>query len=727
GSVRLWDLETGEMLKRLDGHEGIVIRVAFSPDGRTALSTSLDHTIIWWDLDSGEIIHRFAGYYANDAGGIKFLNNRQAVAAAPSGSTYILDLDSNWLLEHWPGKHQAPINGLAISHDGTIAVSAAGAGEAHLPQDNTLIVWDYQTGESLQQLVGHEDPVLTVAFLPDDTQLLSGDRGGKLILWDLQTGKPVREYVENNSSAVALAVSSDGKYAAVATQAGQVVYWHLQSGLALRRFTGAMTPIRMTDVAFTVDDQHVLAASADNTVLIWDVKSGEQLMRLTGFHGGVGSPFTTQYSMEDQLISRMAVGSDGRTILTVGAYDRVLLWDLQTGQAIRSFVGHRDFATDAAMSSDGRRALTSDGGKALILWDVATGDPIRQHRISNTYTPFGIVNENTNQVAIHPSGQTALTSEPDGSILKWQLADPSPMELMDWLAANRELRELTCLERRTFQIEPLCVDGVAGETTAGLLTAVRHSLQTLVIPTQETAEAPQPAFQLPAQPPRPTRVAQLGENRGELVANDFDVWTYDGKAGELLTLRMVADNPANDPTIPFDGRRAAGVLDPFLFVIAPDSTKLAMGDDDLTTDGTRLSDAFLNAVLLPEDGQYRIEARSFLDDGEGGYTLLIESGAVTVDVDILRDYEGVYLEGPWEFDIVVHVEDGTLYLDTLQTGTSDKLIPLSDNEFVMAGDGSIFVFVRNEAGVVTRYEIWPAAIHPVSGHWYPAEKVGELP
>jgi WD40 repeat protein len=60
GTVAVWDLDTGEFVRTLAGHQGAVTSVAVSTDGRLAVSASYDDTVAVWDLDTGELLARIA-------------------------------------------------------------------------------------------------------------------------------------------------------------------------------------------------------------------------------------------------------------------------------------------------------------------------------------------------------------------------------------------------------------------------------------------------------------------------------------------------------------------------------------------------------------------------------------------------------------------------------------------------------------------------------------------
>ncbi|MBN1202082.1 MAG: hypothetical protein JXJ20_09520 [Anaerolineae bacterium] len=129
---------------------------------------------------------------------------------------------------------------------------------------------------------------------------------------------------------------------------------------------------------------------------------------------------------------------------------------------------------------------------------------------------------------------------------------------------------------------------------------------------------------------------EMGDNPGELVAGVADVWTYDGEAGEVLDIRVMADNPAGRTT--HEQRLEYGLLDTLLVVRAPDGSLLAANDD------TGIStDSHIRDLVLPVDGIYHIEVRSWESQYAGTYTLLVRAG----DRNRAPGYEKiVWFDGP---------------------------------------------------------------------------------
>ena len=116
------------------GHTAQVETVAFSPDGLTLASGSLDRTIKLWDVASGQEITTLSGH------------------------------------GHW-------VWSVAFSPDGATLASAS--------FDDTAKLWDLATGQEKASLLGHTDLVLALAYSPDGTMLASAGFGGAIKLWDV--------------------------------------------------------------------------------------------------------------------------------------------------------------------------------------------------------------------------------------------------------------------------------------------------------------------------------------------------------------------------------------------------------------------------------------------------------------------------------------------------------------------------------------------------------------
>jgi predicted dienelactone hydrolase len=125
----------------------------------------------------------------------------------------------------------------------------------------------------------------------------------------------------------------------------------------------------------------------------------------------------------------------------------------------------------------------------------------------------------------------------------------------------------------------------------------------------------------PVEPPTAgvePKPAKIGSNLGLVDVGSAEVWTYAGQAGEEVTFLLMADRPANETTQ--DQRLEFGLLDTVLIVRALDGSVLAANDDSFLGTNSAVED-----LVLPADGDYVIEVRSWASQTSGGYTLVLRS------------------------------------------------------------------------------------------------------
>lgn len=228
-TIKVWNLNTGQLIRTLSGHTDIVRSVALSSDGEILASGSGDRTIKLWNLQTGRELRTLSG-------------------------------------------HSGPLWSIAISRDGKTLVSGS--------EDSTIRIWNLQTGELLRSFRGHTGRVFSVALSPNDQTLASSGVDKTIKIWNLQTGKLLRTLTGHSDFVRAVTISSDGQKLASGSWDKTVKVWNLQTGELLHTFEGHTD--RVVSVAFSPDGQTLASASSDKTVKIWSLLTGKLVGSLSG-------------------------------------------------------------------------------------------------------------------------------------------------------------------------------------------------------------------------------------------------------------------------------------------------------------------------------------------------------------------------------------------------------------------------------------------------------------
>ena len=155
-TIRIWDLKTGREIRRLEGHTKCVYSIALAPDGHSILSGSGDGTVRLWDISKGEEIRRFEGHI-NPVMSVAFFRNGK-LALSGSGVKYAKT----------GGQWGQLLVGSATFLDESV--------ETRNGNDCTIRVWDVNTGREIYSFKGFSQTVLKVEFHPSGEYVLSGSQ-----------------------------------------------------------------------------------------------------------------------------------------------------------------------------------------------------------------------------------------------------------------------------------------------------------------------------------------------------------------------------------------------------------------------------------------------------------------------------------------------------------------------------------------------------------------------
>ncbi len=287
--------------KVFKGHKNFVLEVAVTPDGRLAVSGSLDKTARVWDLSSGKCISILK--HPKEILGVAVTpDGRLAVSGCYDNKVRVWDLGPGKCTATLKG-HTDLVYGVAMTPDGRLAVSGS--------LDKTARVWDLGSGKCTATLKGHTDGVVMVAVTPDGRLAVSGSYDTTIRVWDIDSGKCISTLEGHASGVLGVAVIPDGRLAVSGSYDKTIRVWDIDSGKCISTLEGHAGGV--FGVAMTPDGRLVVSGSDDNTVRVWDIDSGNCVATLKG---------------HTDRVFGVAVTSDGRLVVSGSDDNTVRMWNL---------------------------------------------------------------------------------------------------------------------------------------------------------------------------------------------------------------------------------------------------------------------------------------------------------------------------------------------------------------------------------------------------------------
>lgn len=618
---------------------GPVDAVAYSPDGKSFVSGDWGGQVTVRDVATGA--ERFTVTHGQYVLAVAYSPDGRRIATGSSDHTiYILNADDGTVQQSLHG-HTDGVLDVSFSPDGRRLLSGS--------YDNTARLWDLATGQTQQVLRGHNWWVWAARFSPDGRRIVTASQDGKAIVWEqsAESGErraesersdnpaatpsaesdrlaatrsgalPYQQLTESTGHEGAVysaCFSPDGKLVATGGYDKLVMVWNPDDVHPVdirRRLDGEPGPkpnyVRLAghdgpvrSVSFSPNGQLVLSGGDDNTIRLWDIATGENVKTLRG-HGSA--------------VRACQFSPDGQWVLSGGQDQRVRLWNVAGYQEVRVlhatvFEGHEDAVLSARFSSDGRQIVTASRDRTASLWDAASGQRLRQFKEGHEFLATSAV--------FFSDGRRLATGAGDNSVRIWDLT------------AGTQLAVLQPTGRiGTLAVSP---DGdwlVTGAPGNEAKVWDAHSGQPIATLSGHVAEVSAVAFSPSG------RLLATGDDRGRVRLwqrdNTPDRWTLahelDGHSRTITALKFTSDGAR---LVSASGDHTCGQWDVTsgrelrqlvlkhpdwvsAMDVSPDGTRALTACDDGAVRLWRLADAEVIGTLQSPDGIFN--SVSFSPDG----------------------------------------------------------------------------------------------------------------
>jgi WD40 repeat protein len=327
------------------------------------------------------------------------------------------------------------VNAVAFSPDSLLIASAC--------IDNTVLLWNSNTGASYGSMEGHLGVVLSVAFSPNGLQLASASVDKTVRLWSVKTGAANFVLGGHLAWVTCLAFSPDGLLLASASLDKTVKLWNpFNGGLCS---TIPIHSYAVTSIAFVISSNVVAVATKSGTIELCDTKTATINSTQTLRHGDlpIAAAFSTdgrllaaRYGDEvklwdvwsgnachsslhirvDAVISAMAV-SPNNELLAVGTGSaRVDLFDIRSGGKCATFSGHSSVIRGLAFSPNGQHLASASDDQTIMLWDA---------KASATHGSVEVRRQKVRRIALAPDQRTLAIILKNGSVELWDASAAS--------------------------------------------------------------------------------------------------------------------------------------------------------------------------------------------------------------------------------------------------------------------------------------------------------------
>lgn len=410
--VKLWDMQqlqrlsgehdaaTSDGYQNLDGHNGRVGTMAFSPVSNHLLTCDTNGRCILTAVDTGEILWNVRHHTRRVTGAVFTADGEQILTSSTDQTVSRINAKTG---EELPGlilKHDSAVNVVAISSDGERILTASSL----TADDITALASRLQLWDRAGKLLGTADlqkfAVTDIAFAPNSRNaiLVGSDNTVRELKPEgdsLSVSEPLIDFSKLGGLVWSADFTADGQ-SLLTVGGSEARLWNAETLDSEMSFS---PPGAVAGGDFSPNGDQIITGSWDNSARIWDAQSGKALLKLENGH--------------DSYINSVRYSPDGTKVLTASDDGTAKLWDAATGKVLVVYQGHSGRVRQAVFSPDGKRIATASSDRTVRIWDTETGKPIGQPLQAHRWAVLSL--------AFSPDGEKLATGSEDNEAKLWNL------------------------------------------------------------------------------------------------------------------------------------------------------------------------------------------------------------------------------------------------------------------------------------------------------------------
>ena len=355
--ARVWNLAERSSSAIITAHKSGIESVAFSPSGRSILTTGRDGNAYVAASEGGFTQASLLGHRGPVTSASYSPDGQAIVTGSEDGSARLWDArvdrsgPTTVGIPRLVGAHALGVNAVAFSPDGRHLVSAGDDGASRLwgPGDRVVVL--RQAG-----------PVNSASFSQDGTRVVTASDDGTAAVWRVADGRLISR-LAHGGHVTAARLSPNGRLAVTAGSDETAKLWNVSRGVVLHRLQHEAA---VNDARFSPNGRLVVTASADHTAAIWQVSDGTRLRTLAGH--------------ADAVIAAV-FSRDGERVATASADATARIWNVRSGKTEHVLTGHTNALTSLAFNRDGSLLATASKDTDARVWNVRSGNQAALLRI----------------------------------------------------------------------------------------------------------------------------------------------------------------------------------------------------------------------------------------------------------------------------------------------------------------------------------------------------------